>query len=355
MKALILAGGSGTRLRPLTHTASKQLVPIANKPILFYGLEAIAECGITDVGIVVGHTASEVKAAVGDGSAFGLKATYLPQDAPRGLAHAVLIAKDFLGDEDFVMYLGDNFLVGGITDIVHGFTLRDVATAARILLARVPDPRKFGVAEVANDGSVLRLVEKPDHPPSDLALVGVYLFDARIHEAVAQIAPSARGELEITDAISWLIDHGLGVNSSMVEGYWKDLGDPEALLDGNRIALMAIRPSIMGEVIDSKIEGPVVVEAGAKVVDSIVRGPAIIGRDVVLQSSYVGPFSSIGDRCAILSSEVMNSIILSDSTVDTVGAIEGSVIGKFAKICHRSERPSATKLIVGDHARVELL
>ncbi|WP_276961498.1 MULTISPECIES: glucose-1-phosphate thymidylyltransferase [Ferrimicrobium] len=355
MKALILAGGSGTRLRPLTHTASKQLVPIANKPILFYGLEAIAECGITDVGIVVGHTASEVKGAVGDGSSFGLTVTYLPQDKPRGLAHAVLIAKEYLGDEDFVMYLGDNFLVGGITDIVRGFARREASTAARILLARVADPRKFGVAEVAEDGSVLRLVEKPDHPPSDLALVGVYLFDARIHEAVAQIKPSARGELEITDAISWLIDHGFGVNSSMVEGYWKDLGDPEALLDGNRIALMAIRPSMLGEVIDSKIEGPVAIEEGAKVVDSIIRGPAVIGRDALLQSSYVGPFSSIGDRCVIRSTEVMNSIILSDSTVDTVGAIEGSVIGKFATVCHRIERPSATKLIVGDHARVELL
>lgn len=355
MKALILAGGSGTRLRPLTHTASKQLVPIANKPILFYGLEAIAECGITEVGIVVGHTAAEVKAAVGDGSMFGLKVTYLPQDAPRGLAHAVLIAREFLGDEDFVMYLGDNFLVGGVSDIVQGFTERDASTAARILLARVPDPRKFGVAEIAGDGSVLRLVEKPDNPPSDLALVGVYLFDHRIHEAVADIEPSARGELEITDAISWLIDHGFGVNSSMVDGYWKDLGDPEALLEGNRIALMAIRSLILGEVIDSQVDGPVLIEAGARIVDSIIRGPAVIGRDASLQSCYVGPFSAIGDRCSISASEIVNSIILSDSTVDDVGAIEGSVIGKFATICHRNERPRATKLVVGDHARVELL
>lgn len=355
MKALILAGGSGTRLRPLTHTASKQLVPIANKPILFYGLEAIAECGITEVGIVVGHTAAEVKAAVGDGSAFGLKVTYLPQDSPRGLAHAVLIARDFLGDDDFVMYLGDNFLVGGVSDIVQGFIARDGTTAARILLARVPDPRKFGVAEIADDGSVLRLIEKPENPPSDLALVGVYLFDHRIHEAVADINPSARGELEITDAISWLIDHGFGVSSSMVDGYWKDLGDPEALLEGNRIALMAIRSLVLGEVVDSQIEGPVLIEAGAKIVDSIVRGPAVIGRDAFLQSCYVGPFSAIGDRCSISASEVVNSIILSDSTVDNVGAIEGSVIGKFATVCHRNERPRATKLVVGDHARVELL
>jgi glucose-1-phosphate thymidylyltransferase len=355
MKALILAGGSGTRLRPLTHTASKQLVPIANKPILFYGLEAIAECGITEVGIVVGHTAVEVKAAVGDGSTFGLNVTYLHQDSPRGLAHAVLIARDFLGDEDFVMYLGDNFLVGGVSDIVQGFIARDASTVARILLARVPDPRKFGVAEVADDGSVLRLVEKPDNPPSDLALVGVYLFDHHIHEAVADINPSARGELEITDAISWLIDHGFGVSSSMVDGYWKDLGDPDALLEGNRIALMAIRSLILGEVIDSQVDGPVFIEAGAKIVDSIIRGPAVIGRDASLQSCYVGPFSAIGDRCSISASEVVNSIILSDSIVDDVGAIEGSVIGKFATICHRNERPRATKLVVGDHARVELL
>ncbi|MCL5972823.1 MULTISPECIES: glucose-1-phosphate thymidylyltransferase [Ferrimicrobium] len=355
MKALILAGGSGTRLRPLTHTASKQLVPIANKPILFYGLEAIAECGIHEVGVVVGHTALEVQAAVGDGSEFGLQVTYLSQDAPRGLAHAVLIAREFLGDDDFVMYLGDNFLVGGIAEIVEGFATREASTAAGILLARVPDPRKFGVAEVSPDGTVLRLVEKPDIPPSDLALVGVYLFDRRIHDAVSQIAPSARGELEITDAISHLISMGYGVKSSMVDGYWKDLGDPEALLDGNRIALMAIRSSIMGEVVDSKVEGLVRIEAGARIVDSIVRGPAVIGRDVSLQSSYVGPFSAIGDRCTITSSEIVNSIILSDSQVDNVGSLEGSVIGKFAMIGHRTERPRATKLVVGDHARVELL
>ncbi|MCI2975443.1 MAG: glucose-1-phosphate thymidylyltransferase [Ferrimicrobium sp.] len=355
MKALILAGGSGTRLRPLTHTASKQLVPIANKPILFYGLEAIAECGISEVGIVVGHTAAEVEAAVGDGSDFGLRVTYLPQDAPRGLAHAVLIAREFLGDDDFVMYLGDNFLVGGITEIVDGFGAREPSTAARILLARVRDPRKFGVAEIAADGSVVRLVEKPEVPPSDLALVGVYLFDHRIHDAVEAIKPSARGELEITDAISQLITMGLGVKSSMVDGYWKDLGDPEALLDGNRIALMAVRSAILGEVLDSKVEGPVLIEPGAKIIDSIIRGPAVIGRGVTLRSSYVGPFSSIGDRCMVTSSEIVNSIILSDSTIDNVGAIEGSVIGKFAVIGHRNDRPRATKLVVGDHARVELL
>ncbi|MHB8188836.1 MAG: glucose-1-phosphate thymidylyltransferase [Ferrimicrobium sp.] len=356
MKALVLAGGSGTRLRPLTHTASKQLVPIANKPILFYGLESIAACGIKEVGVIVGNTKDEVMAAVGDGSRFGISVTFLEQDAPRGLAHAVAVGRDFLGDDDFVMYLGDNFLVGGIRDLVASFARRDREVAAKILLATVADPRRFGVAVVDDQGRVVRLVEKPDDPPSNLALVGVYLFDRRIHEAVAAITPSARGELEITDAISWLIASGHHVTTSMVEGYWKDLGEPEALLEGNRIALMALSPAIAGQVDgDSRIEGSVVICEGATVERSVIRGPAVIGDGARVTDSFVGPFSSIGAACEIAHTEIQNSIVLDHSHISHITGLEGSIVGRYVVVTKRDERPFVTRLVVGDHSRVELL
>lgn len=355
MKGLMLAGGSGTRLRPLTYTASKQLVPIANKPILFYGLESLAASGIREVGIVIGHTGDEVRHAVGDGSSLGLEVSYLPQDAPRGLAHAVRIARDFLGDDDFVMYLGDNFIVGGIEDVVGAFRARDHRIAARILLAKVPDPTRFGVAEVDASGRVIGLVEKPVNPPSDLALVGVYLFDAHVHDAVEAIAPSARGELEITDAISWLIREGYEVESSMVDGYWKDLGDPDALLEGNRIALEHLGSSVAGEVVDSTVEGRVVIEEGARVHGSLVRGPAVIGRGAQVESSYLGPFTSVGPGAIVRNAEIANSILLEGALVSGVGMLDGCIVGRFAAIERRESRPSAHRMVLGDHSRVEML
>ncbi|HEY1792780.1 MAG TPA: glucose-1-phosphate thymidylyltransferase, partial [Opitutaceae bacterium] len=263
MKALVLSGGSGTRLRPITHTSAKQLVPVANKPVLFYGLEAIAEAGVTDVGIIVGDTAPAIEAAVGDGSKFGIKVTYIKQDAPLGLAHAVLIAKEFLGDDDFVMYLGDNFIVGGITGIVEEFAAH--RPEAQIMLTRVSDPRSFGVAELdETTGRVKNLVEKPKQPKSDLALVGVYLFTPAIHEAVASLKPSWRGELEITEAIQWLLDHGRTVSSTTITGYWKDTGNVADMLEVNRLVLEGLEPRIDGIVDDAcEILGRVVVEAGA--------------------------------------------------------------------------------------------
>jgi glucose-1-phosphate thymidylyltransferase len=356
VKALILAGGAGTRLRPITHTSAKQLVPVANKPILFYGLEQMAEAGIVEVGIVVGDTAEEIRAAVGDGSSWGLKVTYLPQEAPLGLAHCVLIARDFLADDDFVMYLGDNLLRQGVRQFVERFEADGRSHAvAQILLARVPDPQRFGVAEIGADGEVLRLVEKPVDPPSDLALVGVYLFDPTIHEAVRSIEPSARGELEITDAIQWLLDHGHRVHHQVVDGWWIDTGKLEALLEGNRLILETLSLSVEGAVdADSRIEGRVVVSEGAEVIASVIRGPAIIGVGTRIEHSFVGPFTSIAERCQVIRSEIEHSVILEDSRIVDIPRVEDSLIGKQVEVTRSSRRPRANRFMLGDHSQVDL-
>jgi glucose-1-phosphate thymidylyltransferase len=367
MKALILAGGAGTRLRPITHTSAKQLVPVANKPILFYGLEAIAEAGIKEIGIIVGDTAQEVMAAVGDGSAFGVRVTYLPQAAPLGLAHCVLIARDFLGDDDFVMYLGDNLLRQGVKGSVDRFEAERKSAAqpalhdatdvpvARILLARVPDPQRFGVAEVDAEGRVVRLVEKPAVPPSDLALVGVYLFDATIHEAVRSITPSARGELEITDAIQWLVDHGHTVRSEELQGWWIDTGKLTPLLEANRLILETVERRIDGEVdADSQIDGRVVVEAGAVVERSAIRGPAIIGHRTRIVDSFIGPFTAIDHDCEILRSEVEHSVVLCDTRVVEIRRLEDSLLGRSVEVTRSERRPRAIRLMVGDHCQIDL-
>ena len=361
MKALILAGGAGTRLRPITHTSAKQLVPVANKPILFYGLEQMAEAGIVEVGMVVGDTAEEITAAVGDGSEWGLKVTYIPQDAPLGLAHCVLIARDFLGEDDFVMYLGDNLLRQGVKGFVEQFEADgrigsgSKPAVAQILLARVPDPQRFGVAEIGPDGEVVRLVEKPVEPPSDLALVGVYLFDPTIHEAVRAIESSARGELEITDAIQWLLDSGHRVHHQVVDGWWIDTGKLDALLEGNRLILETLDQRVDGSVdADSKIEGRVVVCEGADVVASTIRGPAIIGAGTRIEHSFVGPFTSIAERCHVLRSEIEHSVILADSRIVDIPRVEDSLIGKQVVVTRSARRPRANRFMLGDHSQVDL-
>jgi glucose-1-phosphate thymidylyltransferase len=356
VKALILAGGAGTRLRPITHTSAKQLVPVANKPILFYGLEQMAEAGIVEVGMVVGDTEEEIRAAVGDGSAWGLKVTYIPQDAPLGLAHCVLIAQDFLGDEDFVMYLGDNLLRQGVKAFVDRFESDGRShSVAQILLARVPDPQRFGVAEIGPDGEVLRLVEKPDDPPSDLALVGVYLFGPTIHKAVRAIMPSARGELEITDAIQWLLDNGHRVAHQVVDGWWIDTGKLDALLEGNRLILETLDQRVEGAVdVDSRIEGRVVICEGAEVVASTIRGPAIIGAGTRIEHSFVGPFTSIAERCVVLRSEIEHSVILEDSRIVDIPRVEDSLIGKQVVVTRSARRPRANRFMLGDHSQVDL-
>ena len=353
MKALVLSGGSGTRLRPITHTSAKQLVPVANKPVLFYGLEAIAAAGISDVGIVVGDTAPAIEAAVGDGSRFGISATYIRQQAPLGLAHAVLVARDYLGDDDFVMYLGDNFIVGGITDLVEEFAA--TRPAARIMLARVSDPRSFGVAELDAEGRVTRLEEKPPEPKSDLALVGVYLFTSAVHEAVAALTPSWRGELEITEAIQWLLDNGRMVNSTTITGYWKDTGNVTDMLEVNRLVLEGLEARLDGHVeAGCEIIGRVVVEAGAHVAASRIVGPAIIGADSKITGAYVGPYTAIGEGCSIDDCEIEYSIVLSRASIRGVRRIEASLIGHDAEVTPAPRVPRAHRQVLGDHSKVQI-
>jgi glucose-1-phosphate thymidylyltransferase len=351
MKGLILSGGKGTRLRPLTYTSAKQLVPVANKPVLFYGIEAMAEAGITEVGIVVGDTKAEIQAAVGDGSAWGLHVSYIEQDAPRGLAHAVLISRQYLGDDPFVMYLGDNLLNKGIKPFVDRFVCEH--PAAQILLARVPDPQMFGVAELA-DGKVVRLVEKPKEPKSDLALVGVYMFGPEVFESVARIKPSFRNELEITDAIQDLIDRGLEVHPHIVDGWWKDTGKLEDMLEANRLILDTFERRIDGTVDPtSRVEGKVVIESGAVIERSVVRGPAIIGARARILHSYVGPFTSIMNDVEIRDAEIEHSIVLEGSVItDLVNRIEDSLIGKNVRIYRIPVKPSAYRFMLGDNSEV---
>ncbi|MFE0513828.1 glucose-1-phosphate thymidylyltransferase [Streptomyces sp. NPDC058964] len=353
MKALVLSGGTGTRLRPITHTSAKQLVPVANKPVLFYGLEAIAAAGVTEVGMIVGDTAAEIEEAVGDGSRFGLEVTYIPQERPLGLAHAVLIARDFLGDDDFVMYLGDNFVVGGISALVDEF--RAGRPAAQILLTRVADPRSFGVAELGPSGRVIGLEEKPEHPKSDLALVGVYLFTPAVHDAVRAIRPSWRGELEITHAIQHLMDTRADVRSTVIKGYWKDTGNVGDMLEVNRTVLESMERRIDGDVDErSETVGRVVVEEGACIDNSRIVGPVVIGSGTVVKDSYIGPYTSIAENCRITGSELEFSIVLRDSSIDGVGRIESSLIGRHVEVTPAAGTPSAHRLVLGDHSKVQI-
>lgn len=353
LKGLVLSGGAGTRLRPITHTSAKQLVPVANKPVLFYGLEALRAAGVTDVGIVVGDTQAEIEAAVGDGSALGIRVTYIRQQAPLGLAHAVLTAEEFLDGAPFVMYLGDNLLRDGITELVDRFRAGD--SDAMILLQRVPDPESYGVAELEG-GRVVRLVEKPPEPKSDLALVGVYMFSPSIMESAKAISPSARGELEITDAIQHLIDRGLVVDPHEVTGWWKDTGRLEDMLEANRLILDVLEPRTDGEVVDSTIEGRVVVEEGARLVRSSVRGPAIIGAGALVEDAYIGPYSAISSGVVVRRAEVEHSILLQDSRVEDLDArVEASLIGRGVTIARTSEKPRAYRFMVGDSSSIGLV
>jgi glucose-1-phosphate thymidylyltransferase len=353
VKGLVLAGGAGSRLRPITHTSAKQLVPVANKPILFYGLEQLRAAGVVDVGIVVGETRAEVEAAVGDGSAFGLRVTYVPQPRPLGLAHAVLTAASFLEDDDFVMFLGDNLIEGGVADLVADF--ERARPAAQLLLKAVRDPSSFGVAVLGDDGTILRLVEKPTEPPSDLALVGVYLFTSAIVEAARTIEPSWRGELEITDAIQRLVDLGATVRASVLEGWWLDTGKKDDLLDANRIVLGTVRRRVDGEVDDaSAIVGEVVVEPGASIVRSTVRGPAVIGEGARIVDSFVGPFTSVAAGCVVERSELEYSVLLPGCTVRDIARLEGSLLGREVSVVRTVTRPAAHRLHVGDHSQIEI-
>jgi glucose-1-phosphate thymidylyltransferase len=353
VKGLVLSGGAGTRLRPITHTSAKQLVPVANKPVLFYGLEAMRAAGIDDVGIVVGETRAEIEAAVGDGSRFGLRVTYLPQEAPLGLAHAVLIAEEFLGDSPFVMYLGDNLLKEGIAPFVRDFERSE--PDALILLQRVKDPSEYGIAEL-QDGRVVQLVEKPSEPRSDLALVGVYLFTPAVFESVKAITPSARGELEITDAIQHMIDRGLRVEPHTVTGWWKDTGKLEDMLEANRLILSTIESDVRGEVAESTLDGPVQVGEGSVIERCTVRGPVVIGAGCRLSDTFVGPYTAISDGVVVEHAEIEHSIILENSRISRLGArMTDSLIGRDCVIAHSEALPVAYRFMVGDSSQIGIL
>jgi glucose-1-phosphate thymidylyltransferase len=355
LKGLILSGGRGTRLRPITFTSAKQLVPVANKPVLFYGIEAMAAAGIEDVGIIIApETGAEIRAAAGDGSQFGVRIEYIVQDEPAGLAHAVLTAEPFLGSSPFVMYLGDNLLQGGMEDLVAEF--RQNAPEALILLTPVPDPQNYGVAELGGDGAVVRLVEKPPQPATDLALVGVYMFTPLIHDAARAIEPSARGELEITDAIQWLVDNGKRVEPHVVRGWWKDTGRLEDMLEANRLILDTVERRVDGELNSAQVDGRVVVEAGAVLERATVRGPAIIGAGAVVRDAYIGPYTAVGSRCVIEGAEVEHSILLEGSSVRNLdGRMESSLLGRDVAISRGDRQPRAYRFMVGDKSEIGIL
>jgi len=354
MKGLILSGGKGTRLRPITYTSAKQLVPVANRPVLFRVLDAMVEAGITDIGIVVGDTAPIIEAAVGDGSAWGAAVTYIPQEAPLGLAHAVKISEDFLVDDRFVMVLGDNVIQGGITALVKQFT--GSGWNAQIVLKRVKNPQQFGVAEL-RDGRIVHLVEKPEDPPSDLAVVGIYMFDHHVFEAVNAIQPSWRGELEITDAIQYLIEQRYQVYPYIHEGWWIDTGKMEDMLEANRLVLETNESRMEGLVdADSKVNGRVVIEKGAEIINSTVRGPAIIGERTRVVNAYIGPYTSIYHDCLIADCEIEHSIIMEDCKIEDIHhRIEDSLIGRNVEIVRSPVKPRAYKMVLGDHSKVGIL
>lgn len=353
MKGLILSGGKGTRLRPLTYTGAKQLVPVANKPVLFYAIEDLVEAGITDIGIICGDTADQIRAAVGDGSRFGATVTYIQQDAPRGIAHGVKIAQDFVGTDKFVLFLGDNFIREGIVGLVERF--HDDRLNSIIVVTQVPNPDQFGVA-VMDGERVVRVVEKPKDRISDLAVTGIYMFDHHVFEAVDNITPSARGELEITDTIQYLIDSGRTVLPHRLHGSWIDTGKMEDILEANRIVLEDLEDRIEGTVSGtSRLIGHVTLEPGAQVIDSIIRGPAIIGERTVIRNSYVGPFTSIYHDCVIENIEIEHSVVLERCSIqDLSQRIDASLIGRDVRISRAPERPRAHRFVLGDFSRLEL-
>ncbi len=354
MKGLILSGGKGTRLYPLTYTRAKQLIPVANKPVLFRVIEAIRDAGITEIGIVIGDTGPEIKEAVGDGSRWDVRIEYIPQEAPLGLAHAVKISRHFLGDDRFVMFLGDNVIEGGISSLIEQFASSD--WNSQIVLTEVPDPEHFGVAELDGNGQIRRLIEKPKDPPSNLALVGIYMFDHNVFKAVEAIKPSWRGELEITDAIQWLVENGYRVYPYIHRGWWIDTGKPTDMLDANARVLEELVPYVAGSVDeDSLVDPRVTIEEGAQIVNSVIRGPTIIGENTVIKNSFIGPFTSVYHDVVIENSELQRCIVLEHSQILNIPTrIEDSLIGRHATVKRNTRMPRVLRLSLGDYSRVRL-
>ncbi len=354
MKGLILAGGFGTRLRPLTYTGAKQLIPVANKPIIVYGIEALAQAGIKDLGVVVGETAVEVQAALGNGELFKTRITYIHQEAPLGLAHAIKISQKFLGNDPFIMYLGDNLLKQDISELIAKFNT--LKSDALILLTEVPNPQQFGVAVIDKKGKVTKLIEKPKEPPSNFALVGVYLFNTSIYKAIDNIKPSWRNELEITDAIQWLLENDYNVASDIVKGWWKDTGKPEDIIEANLLVLESIDPLNEGVTVDSVINGRVRIEKGARIEKSVIRGPVVIGQGARIVNSFIGPFSSIGNNTIIENSEIECSVVMEGAKIKNIEKrIDRSIIGKNVEINQVDQSPRTHKFIVGDQSNIELV
>ncbi|MDO8615948.1 MAG: glucose-1-phosphate thymidylyltransferase [Dehalococcoidia bacterium] len=353
MKGLILSGGKGSRLRPFTYTNAKQLVPIANRPVIFYAIDQLVECGVTDIGIVVGDTAEQVKAAVGDGSAFGANVTYIPQDAPLGIAHAVKIARGFLGASPFTLYLGDNFVLGGIRPYVESFLAS--GCNSQILLHPVADPQSFGIAQFV-DGKIARIVEKPADPPSNLAVIGVYMLDQTVFNVIEDLQPSARGELEITDALQGLIDRGLDVRAEVLDRYWIDTGKMDDILNANRMVLGTIEHRCQGEVDErSRVYEPVVLEPGSRVVNSVLRGPIIIGAGTEIIDSYIGPSTSIDHGCRIRGCRMENSVVMEDTVIEDIHwPIVQSLIGRCVELRGGHAAGGGYSLTLGDHSRIEM-
>lgn len=356
IKGLVLSGGKGTRLRPFTYTGAKQLVPIANKPILFYALEQLVESGIRDIGVVVGETGDQVRAALGDGSRFGARVTYVQQETPLGIAHAIRISRPFLRDCPFVVFLGDNFIKGGVVPYVESF--RRSGTDCQVLLKSVPNPRDFGVAQLEN-GRLSRVVEKPSQPPSDLAVIGIYMFDSPVFEAVEAIRPSARGELEITDTIQYLIDHGYGVRAEVVEDCWIDTGKMDDLLAANRAILETLAPRSAGSAdAASRLEGAVVLEEGCRVEGSVIEGPAIIGERTRIINSRVGPFTSVYHDSLVRDSHLEGSVVLENTVIEGLGApVRDSLIGRNVELRGggaRAAEGGCYCLVLGDYSRVRV-
>jgi glucose-1-phosphate thymidylyltransferase len=353
MKALVLSGGRGTRLRPFSHTMAKQLIPVAGKPVLHYVLENIRDIGVTDVGMIVGDRAGEIAASVGDGSRFGQRVTYIQQSEPLGLAHCVRLARPFLGADDFVMYLGDNMLPDGIGEMAGQFAA--ARPAAQVVVHQVPDPGAFGVVEVDGDGAVLGLQEKPARPRSDLAAVGVYFFTRQIHDAVAAIDVSARGELEITDAIQWLVRSGAPVRAYRYRGYWKDTGNPQDVLDCNRRMLAALSAQVAGQVdAASELHGPVRIETGTRIRRSRLIGPVLVGPGTLIEDSCVGPDTSIGQACVLRETELADSIVLDGASIAGIPDLRGCIIGRNATVGAGQQEQGYHRLVIGDHARINL-
>ena len=353
MKGIILSGGYGERLRPLTFSQQKQLIPVANKPVLFYAIEDLLRAGISEIGIVVGPNKEQVEKAVGKGR-WDASIEFIYQDEPKGLAHAVIVSEDFLDGEPFVMYLGDNILKEGISQHVGEFNESNYD--ASILLCHVPNPEMFGVAELGKNGEIVKLIEKPKVPPSDLALVGIYMFKPPIFQAIHSIEPSWRDELEITDSIQWLVENGYEVKSAIVNGWWKDTGKPEDILEANRLVLDEIESSIEGDV-DGRttIRGRVRIEKGSRIEGQcMIKGPVLIGEGCLIQDSYIGPYTSIGNGCQIVGTEIEDSVVMEGTTLLSVGRIVDSLIGRGVNAKASSELPNGHRLVLGDYSQVEL-